>query len=104
MGKCTNHHLFRYGGLTDAFTSCCKTILQKISSGIITCLQSIEKESMRIAAKELRILNLERLNDSNGTEPVNCVLSCDGTWQKQGFSSRNGCVTAISIDTARESA
>ena len=47
---------------------------------------------MRIAAEEVRAL--ERLNDSNGTEPVNCGVSCDGTWQKRGFSSRTGCVTA----------
>ena len=28
-------------------------------------------------------------------------MSCDGTWQKRGFSSRNGCVTVISIDTGK---
>ena len=71
----------------------------KISSLIATCLRSIAKESMRIAAEEVR--TLERLNDSYGTEPMNCVVSCDGTWQKLGFSSRNGCVTAISIDTGK---
>ena len=54
---------------------------------------------MRVAAKELR--TLERQNDSNGTEPVNCGVSYDGTWQKQGFPSRDGCVTAISIDTGK---
>ena len=71
----------------------------KILSMITICLQSIAKESMRIAAEKGR--TLERLNDSTGTEPVNCGVSCDGTWQKRGFSSRNGCVTAISIDTEK---
>ena len=28
-------------------------------------------------------------------------MSCDGTWQKRGFSSRNGCVTVISIKTGK---
>ena len=64
----------------------------KISSVITTCLRSIAKESMRIAAEEVR--TPERLNDSNRSGPVNCAVSCDGTWQKRGFSSRTGCVTA----------
>ena len=65
----------------------------KISSMITICLRSIAKESMRFAAKEVR--TLERLNDFNGTQPVNCGVSCDGTWQKQDVSSRNDCVTSI---------
>ena len=27
--------------------------------------------------------------------------SCDGTWQRRGFSFLNGCVTAISMDTRK---
>ena len=69
------------------------------SSVITTCLQSIANESMRKATKELR--TPERLNESNGTEPMNCGASYDGTWQKRGFSSRDGCVTAISINTGK---
>ena len=72
----------------------------KIPSVIITCLQSITKESMRIAAKKIR--TPESLNDSYGSRPVNWSVPFVGTWQKRSFSSRNGCVTAISIDTARE--
>ena len=30
---------------------------------------------------------------------VNCDVSCDGTWQKGGYSSQNGCVIIMSIDT-----
>lgn len=71
----------------------------KISSVITSCLRFIAKESMRKAAEEVR--NLKGLNDSAGTEPGNCGVSCDGTWQKRGFSSRNGCVTTISIDTGK---
>ena len=32
---------------------------------------------------------------------VNCPVSCDGTWQKRGFSSQNGCVAVISFDTGK---
>lgn len=28
-------------------------------------------------------------------------MSCDGTWQKKGFTSRNSCVTVISTDTGK---
>ena len=71
----------------------------KISGVITSCLRSIAKESMSNAAEEVR--NLKEPNDSAGSEPVNCGVSCDGTWQERGFSSRNGCVTVISIDTAK---
>ena len=30
---------------------------------------------------------------------MNCGISCDGTWQRRGHSSLNGCVTVKSIDT-----
>ena len=65
----------------------------KISSVITTCVRSIAKDSMSQAAEELR--NLKGQNDCNETETVDCGVSCDGTWQKRGFSSRNGCITAI---------
>ena len=71
----------------------------KISGVITSCLRSIAKESMGNAAEEIR--NLKEPNHSAGPEPVNCGVSCDGTWQKRGFSSRNGCVTVISIDTGK---
>ena len=32
---------------------------------------------------------------------VKCGVSCDGTWQRRGFSFLNGCVTAISMDTGQ---
>ena len=71
----------------------------KISNVITSSLRSIAKGSMSKAAEELR--NLKEQNDSAGTEPINCGVSCDGTWQKRGFSSRNGCVTVISIETGK---
>ncbi|GFS91554.1 uncharacterized protein TNCV_1139761 [Trichonephila clavipes] len=32
---------------------------------------------------------------------VSCGVSVDGTWQRRGFSSLNGCVSAISVDTGK---
>lgn len=37
--------------------------------------------------------------DANGISQ--CGISCDGTWQRRGYSSLNGCVTALSIDTGK---
>ena len=66
----------------------------KISSMITICLRSIAKESMRIAAKEVR--TLERLNDFNGTRPVNCGVSfAMGHGRNKAFRQGMGCVTAI---------
>jgi len=57
----------------------------------------IAKESMKQAAEELKRLK----GQENSEEPTNCGASFDGTWQRRGYSSRNGCVTAISMDTGK---
>ncbi|GFU75592.1 uncharacterized protein TNCV_2863071 [Trichonephila clavipes] len=52
-------------------------------------------EKMNYAAKGIRQLK----KSIHGT--VNCGVSVDGTWQRRGFSSLNGCVSAISVDTGK---
>lgn len=66
---------------------------------IASCLRSIAKECMRKVAEEER--KLKGSNDSAGTEPVKCGVSWDETWQKRCFSSRNGYVAVIPIDTGK---
>lgn len=62
-------------------------------------MKAIAKETMKKAGEE--VLSLKKdVNSSEGL-PVNCGVSCDGTWQKRGYSSRNGCVTVISMDTGK---
>ena len=51
---------------------------------------------MAEAATEIR--NAE---GASGNELVNCGVSCDETWQKQGFSSLNGCVAVLSIESGK---
>lgn len=34
-------------------------------------------------------------------KPIECGVSVDGTWQRRGYTSMNGCVTAISIHTGK---
>ena len=36
-----------------------------------------------------------------GDSPINVGVSVDGSWQRRGFSSLNGVVTAISIDSGK---
>ena len=48
------------------------------------------KASMKIAAEEI-IESTPR----DEMDVANCDVSIDGTWQKRGFSSRNGVVTII---------
>lgn len=59
-------------------------------------VKTIAKESMSAAASELK---QTRQADDNGI--VDCAVSCDGTWQRRGFSSLNGCVTVISMDSGK---
>ena len=62
-------------------------------------IKVIAKETMKKAGEE--VFSLKKQSNSSGAEPVNCGVSCDGTWQKRGYSSRNGCVTVISMDTGK---
>lgn len=52
---------------------------------------SVALNTMKEAASEIRCSN----------EISECSVSVDGTWQRRGYSSLNGCVTAISIDTGK---
>ena len=51
---------------------------------------------MKDATKELN----EKAK-SNGKEVIDVGVSCDGTWQKRGFSSLNGVFAAISMDNGK---
>ncbi|GFW53931.1 uncharacterized protein TNCV_1086481 [Trichonephila clavipes] len=51
---------------------------------------------MKNAATEVKKLKNSPLESINF-----CGVSLDGTWQKRGDSSHNGCVSCISIDTQK---
>ena len=51
---------------------------------------------MSDAAREIH--NLKPESDEGIAK---CGVSVDGTWQRRGFSSLNGCVSAISMDTGK---
>ena len=57
--------------------------------------KSVAEDTMNDAAEELRSKN------SNVGDVVDAAISLDGSWQRRGHSSLNGCVTAIAMDTGR---
>ena len=69
---------------------------QKNARTIARHAKVIAKDGMSSAAKEIRDAQHAREDDL-----VNCGVSCDGTWQKRGYSSQNGCVIVMSIDTGK---
>jgi hypothetical protein len=41
------------------------------------------------------------VRDENPDLLTRCGVSCNGTWQRRGYSSLHGCVTTLSIDTGK---
>lgn len=66
---------------------------KKISAGYKT----IAEKYMNDAANELR--NVSDSVDLNNVEDA--TVSCDGTWQRRGYSSLHGVVTVIAADTGK---
>ncbi|XP_077489628.1 uncharacterized protein LOC144100613 [Amblyomma americanum] len=64
---------------------------QKISAKLYKAAETVAFKSMMNAAAELRCF----------VQSTECGVSGDGTWQRRGHSSLNGCVTLICIDTGK---
>ena len=64
----------------------------KISHSFTEAARAVALKSMNDAAEDIRC------NDDN---VVDIGVSLDGTWQRWGFSSNNGAVTAISIASGK---
>ena len=71
-----------------------KNNFDKISRRLTTKVFKVAEDSMIAASKELHA-------DAREDKAISCGVSVDGTWQKRGFSSLNGCVAALSIDTGK---
>ncbi|GFV01637.1 uncharacterized protein TNCV_2962301 [Trichonephila clavipes] len=57
------------------------------------------KAPERVAQEENINAALSEIKGSNSF--TKCGISIDGTWQRRGYSSLNGCVSAISVDTGK---
>ncbi|GFU24687.1 uncharacterized protein TNCV_3178271 [Trichonephila clavipes] len=69
-----------------AYRSCDKKLLNVASV--------VSKNAMIEAADEVRKLK-------NTSDVAECGVTVDGTWQRRGHSSLNGCVAVLSIDTSK---
>ena len=65
-------------------------------------MQNVYKE---VADSEMkysgRALRKEIMEEFDEDEVCDTAVSCDGTWQRRGYSSLYGVVTAISIETGK---
>jgi len=57
----------------------------------------IAKTVEKVAEKSMSEAAAQITTDSEGV--TDTAVSCDGTWQRRGFSSLNGCYTAMSLNT-----
>ena len=59
-------------------------------------LQTIQR---KVLLMSLHNMTNDKFSQKN--EVADIAVSCDGTWQRQGFSSLIGVVTVIAIDTGK---
>ena len=66
----------------------------------MTVINALANAVKTVALSTMNEAGMELHKDSND-EVVPCRVSCDGTWQRRGYSSLNGCVTTIPVDTGK---
>ena len=69
-------------------------------SAYLACNDALSIAAKTVATDVMRDAGKELHHDSD-SEVVQCGVSCDGTWQRRGYSSLNGCVTTISMETGK---
>ncbi|GFX11666.1 uncharacterized protein TNCV_4340121 [Trichonephila clavipes] len=73
-----------------------KTAYATHEDKLMAVISEVSELSMQKAASELLMLH----------PPINKIVECgvsvDGTWQRRGYTSMNGCVAALSVDTGLE--
>lgn len=68
-----------------------KAAFRRHECQLLEAVQSVSEKNMTEAAREVKNLK----------STVACGVSVDGTWQRRGYTSLNGCVSVISIDTGK---
>ena len=67
-----------------------------ISNNLRDAAKTVAKRSMLSSIEELRCLQ-----NAASTDVIDIGVSVDGTWQRRGFSSLNGVLVAVSIDSGK---
>ncbi|GFX52895.1 uncharacterized protein TNCV_3227631 [Trichonephila clavipes] len=102
-GLCS-HFTLKCKGFAGAFKLCStlnlprltKTAYKNQEAKLLKVVQEVAEESMIKAATEI----VEKQQNLS-SDIVKCGISVDGTWQRRGYTSMNGCVAAISVDTGK---
>ncbi|GFS99024.1 hypothetical protein TNCV_1890351 [Trichonephila clavipes] len=63
--------------------------------------KKLEFAASNVACNTMKEAALEIRSNETNTEFSQCGVSVDGTWQRRGYSSLNGCVSVISIDSGK---
>ncbi|GFU50108.1 acetoacetyl-CoA synthetase [Trichonephila clavipes] len=63
--------------------------------------RKLEFAASNVACNTMKEAALEIRSNETDTEFSQCGVSVDGTWQRRGYSSLNGCVSVISIDSGK---
>ena len=72
---------------------------RKTAKKIRDVVEEVGKNTMKDGAEELH--EKAKKDYAGDQEVVDVGVSCDGTWQKRGFSSLNGVFVAISMDNGK---
>ncbi|GFY00189.1 uncharacterized protein TNCV_2835461 [Trichonephila clavipes] len=72
-----------------------KTAYTNHENKLMSVISEVSELSMQKAASELLVLHPTK------NKIVQCGISVDETWQRRGYSSINGCVAALSVDTGK---
>lgn len=90
-----------------------KTAYTSHEQKLLTVVSEVAEDSMKEAANELvqkqeklvkkpkKVVKKKKKTSEEAKEIVKCGVSVDGTWQRRGYTSLNGCVAAISIETGK---
>ena len=67
------------------------------------CNNVLSDAAYTVALSTTNDATMELHNGSNDEVMAACKVSCDGTWQRRGYSSLNGCMCyyTISVDTGK---
>ncbi|GFW32651.1 uncharacterized protein TNCV_3678991 [Trichonephila clavipes] len=63
--------------------------------------KKLEFAASNVACNTMKEAALEIRSNKTDTEISQCGVSVDGTWQRRGYSSLNGCVSVITIDSGK---
>ncbi|GFW82348.1 uncharacterized protein TNCV_3818291 [Trichonephila clavipes] len=73
-----------------------KTAYTNHEDKLMAVISEVSELPVQKAASELLVLHPSK------NKIVEWCVSVDGTWQRRGYTSMNGCIAALSINTGKE--